>query len=229
MAVVGVGETKMRDDGVGPFVVVELLKRALGVTGRGEGLRVEFVRRANEVASGRGEVETSAAAGARRTGRYESLLIINANTTPEHWTDELVQFSPDLVLLVDAAELGAVPPHAELVDADRIVEVVPVSTHTLPLSVFVDDLRSKIPGVVVKLLGVQPEVVDGNRRIEYYVPPMNPSFDLFLETCELDENIPFFAFDVGQAAMAAAEAVVTALLDFFDEVGILPRGSRRNL
>lgn len=92
----------------------------------------------------------------------EDVVVIEAGLAPENATAALRRFAPDLVLLVDAAEMGEAPGTVRWVEAAEI-EGMSASTHTLPLSMLADYLRLEL-GCEVVLLGIQPA------SMEYGVP-----------------------------------------------------------
>jgi hydrogenase 3 maturation protease len=73
---------------------------------------------------------------------------------PESCTGPLRRFAPDLVILVDAADMGAAPGTIAWLDW-READAAAGSTHGLPLSLFAGFLAAEI-GCAVLLLGIQP-------------------------------------------------------------------------
>lgn len=61
---------------------------------------------------------------------------------------------PEVVVIVDAAELGAAPGEMAIVETNELAEVV-LSTHNASLRLFIQVLRSEVQADVF-LLGVQP-------------------------------------------------------------------------
>jgi hydrogenase 3 maturation protease len=84
----------------------------------------------------------------------DRLLIIEAGHAPENKTAELRTFAPDLVLLIDAAELGREPGTVEWISEEDI-DGMSASTHSLPLSMLAKYLTLEL-GCQVNLLGIQP-------------------------------------------------------------------------
>jgi hydrogenase 3 maturation protease len=88
------------------------------------------------------------------TSRPVSLLVVEAGPMPESCAGPLRRFAPDLVILVDAADMGAVPGTVAWLDW-RDADAAAASTHGLPLSLFAGYLTTEI-GCTVLLLGIQP-------------------------------------------------------------------------
>lgn len=84
----------------------------------------------------------------------DDLLIIEAGSAPESFTGPLRRFAPDVVLLIDAADLGGPPGTVIWIDPGA-VGGAGASTHTLPLHVFASYLETTI-GCAVGIIGIQP-------------------------------------------------------------------------
>jgi len=85
----------------------------------------------------------------------ESLLVVDAGSAPENFTGPLRRFRPDLVLLVDAAQMDAEPGTVGWLDL-QAVGGISASSHTLPLHILVAYLVAEL-GCKVALIGIQPE------------------------------------------------------------------------
>lgn len=81
-------------------------------------------------------------------------LVIEADTAPESCTGQLRHFHPDLVILLDAANMNVVPGTAHWLHWEDTVGLS-ASTHTLPPSVLGTYLVHEF-GCEVYLLGIQP-------------------------------------------------------------------------
>lgn len=89
----------------------------------------------------------------------DSVRLIECETVPESFVDEIVEIKPSHVLLIDAAMLGLRPGTAHLYDAEEVTNVPTISTHTLPLRVFCEYVR-KLTGARIALLLIEPKNVD---------------------------------------------------------------------
>jgi len=85
---------------------------------------------------------------------HDRLLVIDAGPAPENTTGLLRRFGPDLVLLVDAAQMGELPGAIRWLDW-RETDGISASTHTLPLHLLARYLVTEL-GCDVALLGIQP-------------------------------------------------------------------------
>ena len=83
------------------------------------------------------------------------LLVIQAGHAPENVTGELRDFAPELILLIDAAEMRDIPGAIYWVPIQSI-EGMSASTHSLPLSMLARYLTLEL-NCVVALIGIQPK------------------------------------------------------------------------
>ena len=81
------------------------------------------------------------------------VLIIEAGSAPENRTGELRRFDPDLVLIIDAAEMGETPGAIRWISEEEI-DGMSASTHSLPLSMLIHYLKLEL-NCDVRLLGIQ--------------------------------------------------------------------------
>ncbi|MEA1977839.1 MAG: hydrogenase 3 maturation endopeptidase HyCI [Chloroflexota bacterium] len=91
-------------------------------------------------------------------GLSEERLILCAGPAPENCTGALRRFEPDLVLMIDAAQMDEGPGTVQLISCQDITGIG-ASTHTLPLHILVKYLTSEL-GCEITLLGIQPEFVE---------------------------------------------------------------------
>ena len=97
----------------------------------------------------------------------ETVLVMDAGHAPENGTSQLRRFEPDVVLLIDAAEMGEQPGTIRLIEMDEI-EGMSASTHSLPLSMLAKYLELELNCQVV-LVGIQPESTEVGDGITHKV------------------------------------------------------------
>jgi len=90
------------------------------------------------------------------------IMTIDAGTAPESYTSVMRQHRPDLLILVDAADMG-LPAGALRIITPAKISVLSFTTHSMPLSMFISYVE-KFCGKVV-LVGVQPEQTETGQRI----------------------------------------------------------------
>ncbi len=88
-----------------------------------------------------------------------AVTLIECETAPESFVDEIVEIRPSHVLLVDAALLGLCPGEAHLYEAEEVINVPSISTHTLPLRVFCEYVK-RLTGAKIALVLIEPKNVE---------------------------------------------------------------------
>ena len=91
------------------------------------------------------------------TGKVpENVHIIECETVPESFMQEIVDLKPSHVLLIDAAVLGLKPGETRLVFPEQITDFPAITTHVLPLRIFCEYI-AKMTEAKIALLLVEPE------------------------------------------------------------------------
>ena len=87
------------------------------------------------------------------------VYLIECETVPESFMDEIVELKPSHVLLIDAAILDLAPGEVRLYDVEKVVNVPSITTHMLPLRVFCDYI-TQMAQTKLALLLIQPKDTD---------------------------------------------------------------------
>lgn len=87
-----------------------------------------------------------------------NILLMGGSTAPENFTGEIKKFSPDHLLVVDAAFMQASPGTIAIVDPADI-DGMGFSTHMLPLSVMLAYVQQYV-GCEYTCIGIQPACTD---------------------------------------------------------------------
>lgn len=85
-------------------------------------------------------------------------ITIKTETAPEAYLTEVTAHKPTHVMFIDAANLGSSPGDTKLISVHNILGAS-LSTHTLPLTLFINYLQT-ILNVKVILLGIQPATIE---------------------------------------------------------------------
>lgn len=85
--------------------------------------------------------------------------LIECETVPESFVDEIVAIMPSHALLIDAALLGQRPGTVHLYETEEVIGIPSISTHTLPLRVFSEYVK-KLTGAKIALVLIEPLNVD---------------------------------------------------------------------
>ncbi|MEM2263313.1 MAG: hydrogenase 3 maturation endopeptidase HyCI [Candidatus Bathyarchaeia archaeon] len=89
----------------------------------------------------------------------DKVLLIECETVPESFLQQIADFKPTHVLLIDAAVMGLEPGECRLVKPEHLRVFPAISTHMLPLRVFCDYL-AKTVGAKIALLLIEPKNTD---------------------------------------------------------------------
>ena len=116
----GIGEEKLSDDGVGPYIISELL---------------DFSN--------------------------EKTLFINAGIDPMIRIDQILEFHPSHLVLLDTCTLNKPPGTLAIIERENIKEYISISSHTIPIHVVVDLIIEKLPKLNVFMIGIVPESLKG--------------------------------------------------------------------
>lgn len=93
----------------------------------------------------------------------EHILIIEAGQSPENATGQLRRFAPDLVLIIDAANIGQAPGTVRWIE-EEYIDGMSASTHSLPLSMLAHYLKLE-HNCTVRFLGIQPDSNEVGERV----------------------------------------------------------------
>ena len=88
-----------------------------------------------------------------------NVCLLECETVPESYLQDIEQFKPTHVLLIDAAFLGLKPGSASLFDAQKIVDFPAITTHVLPLKVFCEYVIHST-GAKIALLLIEPKSME---------------------------------------------------------------------
>ena len=94
----------------------------------------------------------------KRFPQSSRVLLLEAGLAPENFTGPLRRFRPDLVLLIDAAEMGEKPGTIRALDWQASEGFGP-STHLQPPSTLAEFLAAEL-GCQVGLVGIQPHQLE---------------------------------------------------------------------
>ncbi|HRL13946.1 MAG TPA: hydrogenase 3 maturation endopeptidase HyCI [Aggregatilineales bacterium] len=100
-------------------------------------------------------------------------LVIDGGPAPENYAGALLDFAPDLILMVDAARMDAPPGTVAWIPLDD-VGGFSGSSHTLPLRVLAQYL-SLHTAAEIALIGIQPDVT------QFDAEPTQPVLDAVAE------------------------------------------------
>jgi hydrogenase 3 maturation protease len=92
------------------------------------------------------------------TIQLHDMIIIDAGIAPENFTGVIKQHNPDTLLIIDAIDMSITPGEIRMVPPERI-GLMHISTHGIPLSVFIKYLEQYMKKII--LIGIQPQHMQG--------------------------------------------------------------------
>lgn len=90
--------------------------------------------------------------------KKDQLILLAGSTAPENFTGVIKEFAPDMLIVIDAAQLGLPVGEIRIIDSDEI-EGMTFSTHMLPLSIMFKYLLMEIDCEIL-CIGIQPQNTD---------------------------------------------------------------------
>ena len=172
----GIGEEKLTDDGVGPYIISELLPYS-----------------------------------------NNKIIFINAGIDPIARIDEIIDFFPTHLVILDTCTLNEPPGTVALIEREMISDSVPISTHTIPIHIVIDLILERLPDLNVFMIGFVPESLEGFKDLKLYKGD-RINFD------NLGDNIdlPFFEINLTKKIQHAALQVIKIIKGLVNELKLKP-------
>ncbi len=126
------------------------------------------------------------------------------------YREEIVAFQPVHLLIVDAADMRAEPGTIKILEQKQMLGYLPTSSHTLPMSLVVDWIKTQLPAVDVLLLAIQPESIN---LVEEDLELAGDGEDFF-DAVENDPLKSFFRFSFTPKVEKAVEQLIRVLVKF---------------
>lgn len=169
---IGIGEEKLSDDGIGPYIISELLDYS-----------------------------------------NEKFLFINAGVDPMSRMDEILQFQPSHLVILDTCTLNKPSGTVAIIERGDIQGVVPISTHTIPIHIVIDLLVEKLPNLKAFMIGIVPKSLEGFTELKLY-----KKNEFSLEERSENENLPFFEFNLTKTIQKVADQLISLIKELIQEV-----------
>lgn len=147
----------------------------------------------------------------RFNGR-SNLLIINGGITPEERLQEIIDFQPELMIILDVIDIPGSPGTIGIFEETQMQNYLPISSHSMPLPVFVDRCRQYIPHIKMKLLGIKPFSLE---FLDHYALFQEDKYDL--DAKERNPNIPFYDFNLTDSMREICNGIVKIFDEKFDK------------
>ena len=121
-------------------------------------LRVVFLGVGNELQGDDAAGLLVIRALAARLSSSPTVLILEGGVAPENFTGKIRKFTPDRVIIVDAADMGFEPGTIQVIPLDQ-VDGFSASSHILPLSVLAKFIIADT-GCEVGIVGIQAKSLE---------------------------------------------------------------------
>ncbi len=144
-----------------------------------------------------------------------NVLFINAGIDPISRIDEIIDFNPSHLCILDTCTLNKKPGTVSIVERENICNLVPISTHTIPLHVVIDLIMEKLPNLKVFMIGFVPENLEGFTELKLYKQE-----EYSLEERSENIDLPFFDFNMSETVKAAADNVIEIIKKLIDTLRI---------
>jgi hydrogenase 3 maturation protease len=89
----------------------------------------------------------------------DRVMLIEAETVPENHTQQIIDFKPSHILLIDAAILELKPGESRLINPNQLTDFPAFSTHMLPLRIFCEYVAETTEAKIALLL-IEPKNTD---------------------------------------------------------------------
>jgi len=168
----GIGEEKMTDDGVGPYIISELLNYS-----------------------------------------NDKFLFINANIDPMSRIDQIVDFNPSHLVILDTCTLNAPPGTVALLERENMSEFIPISSHTIPIHIVIDLIIEKIPNLSVFMVGFVPESLEGFTELTFF-----KEREFSIDDKNENIDLPFFNFQLTKTIQKVADGMISIIKEIIKKL-----------
>ena len=141
-----------------------------------------------------------------------NICIINGSITPEERLDEIIEFQPELMIIIDVIDTHSPRGTIAIFEENQMVNYLPISSHSMPLPVFVDRCRHYIPGIKMKLLGIRPFSLAFSDKYALYKEDVYS-----LDDKETNINIPFYEFNLTEEMEKICEGIIDVFTLIFQK------------
>ena len=158
----GIGEEKLTDDGVGPYIISKLLHLS-----------------------------------------NHKFLFINAGIDPMARMDDILNFNPSHLVILDTCTLNQGPGTISILERENMCNYIPISSHTIPIHIVIDLLANQIHNLQVFMIGFVPESLEGFTELRQYRMD-----ELSLEELNRNIDLPFFEIHLTDTMQRSADDVI---------------------
>ncbi|MBN2155345.1 MAG: hydrogenase maturation protease [Candidatus Lokiarchaeota archaeon] len=143
----------------------------------------------------------------------KTIQVINGKTNYVERKPEIQEFNPELLILIDTckSDKKSEPSHPGrivIAEENELINWLPLSSHVLPLPVFITQLKSTIKEVFSILIGIEPISQEYNNDVVQYKAEFYS-----LDDYEKNPDLPFYEFNLSPKIQKRAEELIDYLLE----------------
>lgn len=136
------------------------------------------------------------------------ILFINGKTDYINRKQEILDFHPDLILVIDTCESGDPRGTFIIATEDQMADWVPISSHVIPIQVFLKEVKQNIPNLQSFLLGINYVSLAYTDEVRQYLPEKYS-----LDDYEEDPDLPFYEINLTSKVKSIADELIKFLKD----------------
>lgn len=133
----------------------------------------------------------------------EKFLFINGGIDPMSRVEDVLNFKTSCLVIIDTCTLDKPPGTVAIIERENIKNYVPISSHTIPIHIFIDLLIEKLPNLNVFMIGIVPESLNGFTELKLYKENVYS-----LEERSMNEDLPFFEFNLTEKIQKVANKII---------------------
>jgi hydrogenase 3 maturation protease len=111
--------------------------------------------------------------------------VIDGGVSPENYLERIVQKKPDVVLIIDALDLGIQPGELRIIEAQALQTSPLFFTHNVSISMLINYLKKSLPVDIIMLI-IQPQNIklgeDLSPEVKAAITDLERYFDGFAKT-----------------------------------------------
>ncbi len=172
IAIVGIGEEKLTDDAVGPYIITQLLHY-----------------------------------------NNHKFLIINCGIDMMNRMDEIIDFNPSHLILIDTCTFYGPPGTVVILKRNDLANYVPICSHTIPIHIVIDLIIEKLPQVNAFMIGIVPESLAGFDELQIY-----ECGKYTIDELNENPNLPFFDIKLSKTIQDVAHNLIKVIGNLIEKI-----------
>ena len=142
----------------------------------------------------------------------KQVKVINGKTDYVERKPEILDFRPDTLLILDTCQTNnnvpVLPGTLQIRKEEELVNWLPLSSHVLPIPVFISELKFTFNSLKTFLIGIIPISTDYTEEVLQFKPEKYS-----LDDYEKDPDLPFYDFNLTLKIQNIADELVDFLRD----------------